>query len=122
MKHYLLFVTLVLATMCLAITAQAEQTPPWLQPEVVEAYVDIDLTEEQKPMFQKALIDYLQKSNRAIQSAITNNKGNLEREIRRRFKKQTKRWSKNAEEFLTEEQYPKFEAYRDTLVASMSKR
>ena len=122
MKHYLLFVTLLLATMCFAVTAQAEQTPPWLQPEVVKAYVDIGLTDEQKPMFQKALIDYLQKSNRAIQSAINNNKGNLEREIRRRFKKQTKRWSKNAAEFLTEEQYPKFEVYRDTLVASMSKR
>ena len=122
MKHYLLFVTLFLATMCFPLTVQAEQAPPWLQPEVVEAYVDIGLTDEQKPMFQKALIDYLQKSNRAIQSAINNNKGNLEREIRRRFKKQTKRWSKNAAEFLTEEQYPKFEAYRDTLVASMSKR
>ena len=122
MKHYLLFVTLFLATMCFPITAQAEQASPWLQPEVVEAYVDIGLTDEQKPMFQKALIDYLQKSNRAIQSAITNNKGNLEREIRRRFKKQTKRWSKNTAEFLTEEQYPKFEVYRNTLVASMSKR
>ena len=95
---------------------------PWLQPEVAKAYVDIGLTDEQKPKFQKVLIEYLQKSNRAIQSAINNNKGNLEREIRRRFKKQTKRWSKNATEFLTEEQYPKFEFYRDTLVASMSKR
>ena len=122
MKHYLLFVTLFLATMCFGITTQAKQTPPWLQPEVVKAYGEIGLNDEQKPMFKKAQIDYLQKSNRAIRSAINNNKGNLEREIRRRFKKQTKRWSKNAAEFLTEEQYPKFEAYRDTLVASMSKR
>ena len=118
MKHYLLFVTLSLATMCFPITAQAEQAPPWLQPEVVEAYVDIGLTDEQKPMFKKAQIDYLQKSNRAIRSAINSNKGNLEREIRRRVKKQMNRWSKNTAEFLTEEQYRKFEVYRDTLVAA----
>ena len=118
MKNYLLFVTLFLATMCFGITAQAEQTPPWLQPEVVKAYVDISLSDEQKPMFKKAQIDYLQKSNRAIRSAINNNKGNLEREIRRRVKKQMNRWSENAAEFLTEEQYPKFEVYRDTLVAA----
>ena len=123
MKRYLLFVTLVLATMCLTITAQAEQTPPWLQPEVVKAYADIGLTEEQKPMFRKAQIDYIQKSHRSIRSAINSNKGNLEREVRHRVKKQLNRWSKNAEEFLTDEQYPKFEIYRDRLVsATMPKR
>jgi len=123
MKRYLFLVTLVLATMCLALTAQAEQTPPWLQPEVVKAYVDIGLTDDQKPMFKEAQIDYIQKSHRAIRSAINSNKGNLEREIRRRIKKQLNRWSNNAAEFLTEEQYPKFEIYRDILVkATMPKR
>ena len=123
MKRYLFLVTLVLATMCLALTAQAEQTPPWLQPEVVKAYVDIGLTDDQKPMFKEAQIDYIQKSHGAIRSAINSNKGNLEREIRRRIKKQVNRWSKNAAEFLTEEQYPKFEIYRDMLVkATMPKR
>ena len=95
---------------------------PWLQPEVAKAYVDIGLTDEQKPKFQKALIEYLQKSNRAIQSTIYTNNGDLDREIRRRVKKQMNRRSENAAEFLTEEQYPKFEVYRDTLIATMSKR
>ena len=123
MKPYLLVVILILATMCPGLTAQAEQTPAWLQPEVVKAYVDIGLTDEQKTMFKEAQIDYIQKSHRAIRSAINSNKGNLEREIRRRIKKQLNRWSKNAAEFLTEEQYPKFEIYRDMLVkATMPKR
>ena len=122
MRKYLTLVALSLATIGFAFTAQSEPTAPWLQPEVVKAYADIELTDEQKPIFREALIDYLQKSNRAIQSPINNNKGNLEREIRRRIKKQLNRWSTNVSEILTEEQYPKFEVYRDTLVATMSKR
>ena len=82
---------------------------PWLQPEVAKAYVVIDLIDEQKPKFQKALIEYLQKSNRAIQSTIYTNKCDLDPEIRRRVKKQMNRRSEDAPEFLTEEQYPKFE-------------
>ena len=95
---------------------------PWLQPEAVKAYVGIGLTDEQKPKFQKALIEYLQKSNRAIQSTIYNNKGDLDPEIRCRVKKQMNRRSENAAEFLAEKQYLKFEVYRDTLIATMSKR
>ena len=104
MRKYLTLVALSLATIGFAFTAQSEPTAPWLRPEVVKAYADIELTDEQKPIFREALIDYLQKSNRAIQSAINNNKGNLEREIRRRIKKQLNRWSTNVSEILTEEQ------------------
>ena len=120
MRNVVTSVAIAIAISCFAITAQAEPTPPWLQPAVVKAYTDIGLTDEQQPLFRKSLVDYLQKSNRAIQSAINNNKGNLEREIRRRIKKQLNRWSENVAEILTDEQYPKFEIYRDTLVATMT--
>ena len=122
MKKILLFAILSFAALWLPNTTTAEQNPPWLQPQVIRAYMDIGLTDEQKPLFREALGEYLKKSNRAIQSAINSNKGNLEREIRRRVKKQLNHWSSNVAEILTEEQYPKFEVYRDALVANMSKR
>lgn len=119
MKLNLLSIPLFLLMMCHAITAQAQEAPPWLQPHVIKAYVNIGLTEEQKPEFNKSISDYLQKSGRAINKAISTSKGNLDREIRRVMKKHINRWNRKAEEILTEEQYPKYEIYRDTLIGTI---
>ena len=125
MKNAALIGPLLFVVLCfsaLSAKAATEPTPPWLQPEVVKAYLAIDLTDEQKPLFRDALTTYLQDSNRAIRSAINSNKGNLEREIRRRVKKHISRWNDTVADFLTDEQYPKFEVYRDTLLATVSAR
>ncbi len=125
MKNAALIGPLLLIVLCfsaLSAKAATETTPPWLQPEVVKAYLAIGLTDEQKPLFRDALTTYLQDSNRAIRSAINSNKGNLEREIRRRVKKHISRWNDTVADFLTDEQYPKFEVYRDTLLATVSAR
>ena len=125
MKNAALIGPLLLIVLCfsaLSAKAATEPPPPWLQPEVVKAYLAIDLTDEQKPLFRDALTTYLQDSNRAIRSAINSNKGNLEREIRRRVKKHISRWNETVAGFLTDEQYPKFEVYRDTLLATVSAR
>lgn len=113
------FVLLLFFSTPFSLTISAEETPPWLQPQVVDAYLAINLAEDQKPKFRDALTSYLQGSNRAVRAAINNNKGNLEREIRRRLKKQINRWNDTARTFLTEEQYPLFEIYRDTLLTTM---
>jgi len=125
MKNAALTGPLLLIVLCfsaLSAKAATEATPPWLQPEVVKAYLAIGLTDEQKPLFRDALTTYLQDSNRAIRSAINSNKGNLEREIRRRVKKHISHWNETVAGFLTDEQYPKFEVYRDTLLATVSAR
>ena len=125
MKNAALIGPLLFVVLCfsaLSAKAATEPTPPWLQPEVVKAYLAIDLTDEQKPLFRDALTTYLQDSNRAIRSAINSNKGNLEREIRRRVKKHISRWNDTVAAFLTDEQFPKFEIYRDTLLATVSAR
>ena len=113
------FVLLLFFSTSFYLTISAEETPPWLQPQVVNAYLAINLAEDQKSKFRDALTSYIQGSNRAVRAAINNNKGNLEREIRRRLKKQINRWNDSARTFLTEEQYPLFEIYRDTLLTTM---
>ena len=113
------FVLLLFFSTPFTLTISAEETPPWLQPQVVNAYLAINLAEDQKSQFRDALTSYIQGSNRAVRAAINNNKGNLEREIRRRLKKQINRWNDAARAFLTEEQYPLFEIYRDTLLTTM---
>ena len=113
------FVLLLFFSTPFSLTISAEETPPWLQPQVVNAYLAINLAEDQKSQFRDALTSYIQGSNRAVRAAINNNKDNLEREIRRRLKKQINRWNDTARAFLTEEQYPLFEIYRDTLLTTM---
>ena len=120
MKHNLLYALILLILFFSGTVAAEENQPPWLQPHVLQAYVNIGLTDEQKPAFNAAMAEYVQLSGRAINKVISTNKGNLKREIKRVTKKHLKRWSKNVAGIVTPEQYPKFEIYRDTLVATIA--
>ena len=122
-KPVLFFAFLVLLGLANATRAEdSAPPPPWLQPHVLQAYISIGLTDEQKPAFNAAMAEYVQKSGRGINKVISTNKGNLDRAIKREIKKHSNRWNNTAQEILTEEQYPKYEMYRDILIGTILRR
>jgi hypothetical protein len=95
-------------------------TPAFLQPDVLRAAVAINLTEEQKPQFQAALTQFINARIEAVNRLMRkNNQTNLGRKIKSRSNSLLKQMDKDMAMFLTEEQLPAYQVYRDTLKANM---
>ncbi len=98
-----------------SVNANAEEVPAWLQPEVLKAALEIGMTDEQQPQFQSALTTYLQDMGKMVQKVIATNKGNLNRELKRRNRSLVKAMDERMASFLTPDQIPAYEIYRDKL-------
>ena len=95
--------------------------PPWLNVDVLKAAIAIDMTDEQKPQFQQAVSDLVNNRARAINKIMRrNNVTDLRRKLKVASKRQFKKMDKAMAGFLTEEQYPKYEIYRDLLEDKMA--
>jgi hypothetical protein len=98
----------------------AEPTPSFLQPDVLRAAIAINLTDEQKPQFQAALTQFINARIEAVNRLMRkNNQTNLERKIKSRSNSLLKQMDKDMAKFLSEEQLPAYQVYRDTLKANM---
>ena len=114
-------VLLVLLTLLVSTAFAAEQPrPAFLQPEVLEAAVAINLTEEQQPLFREAVGRFVDGRTKAFNSLMRrNNQTNLPRKLKGRTNSLLKKMDKEMAEFLTEEQMPAYEVYRDKLKANL---
>jgi len=112
MKRLLLAVLLLAAPTVFA----AEQQPAYLQPEVLKAALEINLTDEQKPQFQQALTDFVNGRMKAFNKLMRgHNQSNIERKMKSRTNSLLKQMDKDMAAFLTEEQMPAYKNYRKTL-------
>ncbi len=109
----------VLLLLALGFSSGANAQQAWLDPEVLAKQEAIQLSDAQKPYFQASLTQYLQDVPPMIQKTVRTSKGNLDKEIRRGNRKLLKVMNGQMGKILSEEQYPLYEDYRDTLVKKM---
>ena len=115
-----LMILLVLTVPIMSLAAQS--TAPWLQPEVLKAAVDIGLTEEQQPLFRNAITHLVENQISATNKLLRqNNIADLKRKLTTVTHRQFKKMDREMEGFLTSEQLPQYQTYRDALHAQMTR-
>ena len=78
------------------------------------------MTDEQQPKFQTAITAYLTDLQKSYKKILRGrDTTDLERKIKRMNKKLTKKMDDSMAEFLSEQQMPKYELYRDALINAM---
>ncbi|MCY3793249.1 MAG: hypothetical protein F4X81_11960 [Gammaproteobacteria bacterium] len=101
-----------------ALDGAAQQRPPWMQPDVVRAAVDIGMTDEQLAQFRSHVAEFMDGRMKAFNNLMRrNNVTNMDRKMKSRTNKLKRRMDEQMSELLTEEQYPKYEVYRDLLMS-----
>ena len=110
----------VLVLVCGSTLAAEQPRPPWLQPDVVKASVEIGMDEEQATLFRASVGRFLDGRMKALNRLLQgNNVTDIERKLKRKTKTLQKQMDGEMAEFLTDEQYPRYEVYRDTLMSHM---
>ncbi len=118
--QYVLLLLLVVAVPHISFAQQ--QTPPWLQPEVLKAAGAMQLTDEQLPQFRAAITNFednlVVATNRVLRQ---NNVVDLERKLKSLTNRQFKKLDKQVGTFLAESQQPQYLVYRDKLKTELVK-
>ena len=93
-----------------------ESTQPWLQPEVIQAAMAINLSEEQLPLFQQAMTnlveEHVSESNKLLRR---NNVENLKRKIKTATNRAFKEMDRTTAKFLTQDQVAPYLVYCNLL-------
>ncbi|MFT5690903.1 MAG: hypothetical protein ACI92E_000227 [Oceanicoccus sp.] len=119
-KNLSIFFSLVISILFSFTTQATEKKPAWLQADVLQSALEIDMTKEQKPQFQKAITAYLTEFQKSFKKIVSGrDTSGMKRKIKRMNKILTKKMDGKMAEFLSEEQMPKYENYRDTLAKAM---
>ena len=114
--------SLLLCLLWLSLASNAKAETSMLEdPRLLEAAVAMELTAEQRQVFQQHLSDYLTKLATATKKLMQpNNVTNLPKQITRKRNQLTRSLDKQMASLLTEEQYLLYEEYRTLLLAKMS--
>ena len=111
---------LLLALSLLNAAYAAQPIPAYLQPTVLKAALEINLTEEQQPMFREALTNFFNNRMSAINLLLRrHNQTGVPRKIKSKTNSLLKTMDKDMAAFLTEEQIPAYENYRQTLKSNL---
>ena len=101
-----------------AMEGAVQPRPPWMQPDVVRAAVDIGMNEEQLAQFRSHVAEFMDGRMKALNDLMRrHNVTNLDRKMQSRTKRLKRRMDEQMSELLSEEQYPKYEVYRDLLMS-----
>jgi len=111
----LIFTLLVSST-----TAEEKPAAPWLQKDVLQAALNIDMDTEQSPKFKVAITRYFNDLNSGIKKLIRRNPPGLKREIKRKKNSVRKHMDQDMAKFLNDEQMTKYHIYRDLLLAKLN--
>ncbi len=111
---------LLVVTAVFASTADRKpdrETPAWLQPDVLNAALAMQLTAEQRPQFRAVLTETLSELRKKTQKLLRqNNATHLKRKIRTTMRRQLKIMDQQVAKFITPEQQPQYEIYRSRLL------
>ena len=100
------------------------QLPPWMSVDVVKAAIAMNMTDAQKPAFNKIVGQYITDHFAMIQKEIKRNAPDLPMRIKSRDRALVHKMDDAAEKVLTKEQWPAYEQYRGALekgLAEMAK-
>lgn len=93
--------------------------PPWLHPEVLQAALEIGLDDIQGPQFRTAVTAFLENFNSDARRVLNRGGMDMERKIASRRRGRVKKMNKTMQALLTQEQFPRYEVYRDLMLAKM---
>lgn len=108
------FVPFAAATEEEAVTPSGPR-PPWLEPEVIKASLEIGLTEAQQPEFRRIVGQYITDRVAMIQQEIRRSPPNLDRVIKTKSNRLEKAMDAEMKVVLTENQWKPFENYKKVL-------
>jgi len=98
-----------------AAVTPAGPRPPWLEPEVIKASVEIGLTEAQQPEFRRIVGQYITDRVAMIQQEIRRSPPNLDRVIKTKSSRLEKAMDTEMKTVLTEGQWKPYENYKKVL-------
>ena len=98
----------------------AEPKPSFMQPDVLRAAAAMQLTEEQKPLFRAAVTEFFSERMEAFNLLTRrHNQSNIKRKMKGKTSRLFKNMDKQVAAFLTPDQIPMYEVYRETLKANL---
>jgi hypothetical protein len=100
--------------------AVSVQLPPWMTPEVFKAAVQINMTDAQKPEFNKAVSDFISNHFAMMQKEAKRNAPNLDMRIKSKDKALVHALDDKVHKILTKEQLPAYENYKKELRSGLS--
>jgi len=96
------------------------QLPPWMSVDVIKAAVAINMTDAQKPEFNKVVGEYVTDHFAMLQKeSKRNNAANLDMTIKSKDKALVHKMDDEVEKILTKEQLPAYENYKKVLRAGL---
>lgn len=111
------------AGLCLnamAATAAPQPTPAFMQPEVMKAALNLKLADAQKAPFLEAVGTFTGARAKAVKSLLRKrSQTDIPRKIKGKTNALLKKMDKSMFKFLTEEQQPAYEIYRQKLKANL---
>ena len=96
------------------------QFPPWMTPDVFKAAVQINMTDLQKPEFNKAVSDFISDHFAMMQKEAKRNAPNLDMRIKSKDKALVHALDDKVRGILTKEQWPAYENYKKELRSGLS--
>ncbi|MDD9961280.1 MAG: hypothetical protein OXU70_04190 [Gammaproteobacteria bacterium] len=95
-----------------------EPPTPWTDSDVVQTALDIGMNAEQLPQFRAAVTAFLEGRRTAFEEIQQSGQmSGIRRKMRASTADLREQMDADMAELLTEEQYPKYEAYRDLLMS-----
>ncbi len=95
------------------------QLPPWMSADVIKAAVAINMTDEQKPPFNKVVGDYVTDHFAMIQKVMKVGAPNVDMTIRSKDNGLVHKMDEQVHKILTKEQLPAYEDYKKVLRAGL---
>jgi len=95
------------------------QLPPWMSTDVLKAAVAINMTDAQKPEFNKVVGEYVTDHFAMIQKVMKVGAPNVDMTIRSKDNALVHKMDDKVEKILTKEQMPAYEDYKKVLRAGL---
>jgi hypothetical protein len=95
------------------------QLPPWMSPDVIKAAVAINMTDAQKPEFNKVVGQYVTDHFAMIQKVLKVGAPNVDMTIRSKDNALVHKMDEGVHKILTKEQWPAYEEYKKVLRAGL---
>ena len=102
-----------------AAPAAPVQLPPWMSTDVLKAAVAINMTDAQKPEFNKVVGQYVTDHFAMIQKVMKVGAPNVDMTIRSKDNSLVHKMDDEVHKILTKEQWPAYEEYKKVLRAGL---
>lgn len=104
-----------------AAASQSGERPPWFDEEVVGAAIRIGMDESQQVQFRDSVTLFLQSFGEEVEKLVRRGVPNLENQVRRKRKSLAREMDERMAGFLSSEQMPRYETYRDLLLSKLER-